>query len=396
MQYNTTIDFDLKFIDLFCGIGGFHVALSRNGCECVFACDIDKKCCDIYEENFNIKPDLDIKKVDEKNIEDFDILCAGFPCQSFSHSGKQKGFLDETRGTLFFDICRILKHKQPSYFILENVKNLYGHDKGKTWKTIYNSLTELGYLTYEKPIMASPLHFGIPQNRDRLFIIGIHTKLNKKLPIYPVYKKQITNIIDILEDDDKITDAILEKVKLSDKQISVLNIWEKFIQFFKENKIKLPTFPIWIEEFKSLGEPVSDLPVWKQKIINSNRDFYKKHKIFLKDWLKLTTNFTGSSSKLEWQCGEFTPSDSMWTLLFQYRPSGIRVKRSSHSNALVAMAQIVYIGSKKRKLTPRETASLQSFPDNFIIHSNNNQAYKQFGNSVNVKVIENILYHLLN
>ena len=135
------INLDLKFIDIFAGIGGFHTALARNGCECVFASEIDKDSAKVYENNYGIKPKGDITKIDETKIPDFDILCGGFPCQAFSHSGNQEGFNDKTKGTLFFDICRILKHKKPKYFILENVRNLYGHDKGNTWKTIYDNLS---------------------------------------------------------------------------------------------------------------------------------------------------------------------------------------------------------------------------------------------------------------
>jgi DNA (cytosine-5)-methyltransferase 1 len=393
------IDFELTFIDLFCGIGGFHTALKRNGCKCVLACDIDKHCRDVYELNHNIKPKSDIRDIKEEDIPNFDILCAGFPCQSFSHSGKQKGFEDETRGTLFFDICRILKAKNPSYFILENVKNLYSHNKGKTWKIIYSSLIELGYSTYEKPITASPRHFGIPQNRDRLFIVGIRNdKKLSKLTDFPVYKKQETNIETILEKDENIPNELLKKVSLTEEQISLLNLWEEFIQYFKSKNIKLPTFPIWSLEL-DLIYCLEEIPKWKEKIIISNRKFYKDNKKFIKKWLikaRSNDNFVGSKAKLEWQCGKYTSSDSIWTLLFQYRPSGIRISRANYSPALVAMSQIVYIGSKKRKLTPRETARLQSFPDDFVIHTNTNQAYKQFGNSVNVEVVENILYHLLS
>ena len=190
----------MKFVDLFCGIGGFHIALSNNDNKCVMACDIDKECRIVYKKNFNMEPLGDINDIKIKNIPDFDILCAGFPCQSFSHAGKQKGF-KEARGTLFFNICEILKYKKPKYFILENVKNLYTHNKGKTWKIIYDSLIELGYYTYEKPIMTNPLHFGIPQNRDRVFIIGIRNDIGE-LPKYPIYKKIKTNITYILQSND--------------------------------------------------------------------------------------------------------------------------------------------------------------------------------------------------
>ena len=394
----TVIDLDYKFIDLFCGIGGFHTALGRNGCKCVLSCDIDKHCREVYKDNYNMDPKSDIRDIKIDDIPDFNILCAGFPCQSFSHSGKQEGFEDKTRGTLFYEICRILKGKQPQFFILENVKNLYSHDKGNTWKTIYKSIIELGYLTYEKPIMASPLHFGIPQNRDRLFIIGIKNGSNTIMPKFPVNKKMPTNIYDILEDDGNISETMMKRVRLSVDQLSVLDIWEKFIQYFKKNNVKLPTFPIWTTEWDQEYN-IKNLPEWKQKYIKKNREFYIEYKDFLKSWLieaRMNKKFTGSVSKLEWQSGKFQNNDSIWSLLFQYRPSGIRISRTTYSPALVAMSQIVYIGSKKRKLTPRETARLQSYPDDFKISENITQSYKQFGNSVNVDVVEKILFVLMN
>jgi DNA (cytosine-5)-methyltransferase 1 len=386
----------LKFIDLFSGIGGFHISLQNNNCECVFASEIDNKCIEVYEDNYNIKPMGDISKIDEKIIPDFDILCGGFPCTSFSHSGKQEGFSHKTKGNLFFDICRILKHKQPSYFILENVKNLYGHDKGNTWKVIYNALIDIGYLTYEKPILASPLHFGIPQNRDRVFIIGLRKDLGV-LPPYPIYKKQVTNIKSILEDDKNISENILNQVRLKDEQIKILDRWDLFILYCKDNNIKIPSFPIWSEEWDK-DYDIKDLPKWKQNFLIKNRCFYNDNKNFLLKWLSISRKnkkFRGSQSKLEWQCGEVQLSDSIWTLLFQYRPSGIRIKRSNYSPALVAMSQIVYIGSKKRKLIPVEIKRLQSFPDSFKHHENINTTYKQFGNAVNVSVVDNIYKHLI-
>jgi len=381
----------MKFIDLFCGVGGFHVALSNLGHECVFACDVDSDCRDVYKTNFGLEPAGNIKEVKETSLPDFDILCAGFPCQAFSHSGKQLGFEDETLGTLFFEICRILKTKRPKYFILENVRNLYGHDKGKTWKIIYKSFIELGYLTYDKPILMNPLNLGIPQNRERVFIVGVRSDLGE-LPEYPTFNKCNDSSLDtILQNDEEISKAIQNKVALSNDIIEMLECWEEFIQHFKTKNTKLPSFPIWTECW-GLSKDDGD-PQWKKDIINKNIAFYDDNMEWLDEWLAKSrgkTKFQGAMTKFEWQCGHFEENDSIWSLLFQFRPSGIRVKRCTHSPALVAMAQIVNIGKQKRKLTPRECARLQSFPENFKIHDNMNKAYKQFGNSVNVQVVQHI------
>lgn len=170
-----------KFIDLFSGIGGFRLALESVGGKCVFSSEIDKHACEMYEANYGENPYCDITKLNPKDIPDFDILCAGFPCQAFSICGKQKGFIDETRGTLFFDIVRILKEKKPKGFILENVKNLNTHDKGRTLTVMLDTLHELGYTVNYKVLNAKD--FGVPQNRERIILVGnlkgIHFDFNK-------------------------------------------------------------------------------------------------------------------------------------------------------------------------------------------------------------------------
>ena len=167
----------IRFIDLFCGIGGFRYAsqyaFDKLGLEgqCVFSSDIDKYAQESYEANFGERPSGDITKIEASEIPDFDILFGGFPCQAFSICGLQKGFADNTRGTLFFDIARIIKEKQPQAFVLENVKNLASHDGGKTLKTILEVLRdELGYhVDYH---LLNALDFGLPQKRERIIIIG--------------------------------------------------------------------------------------------------------------------------------------------------------------------------------------------------------------------------------
>lgn len=160
----------LKFIDLFAGIGGFRIGFERAGYKCVFSAEIDDHACEVYKENFGDDPKCDITQLDPNIIPDFDVLCAGFPCQSFSISGKQKGFYDEARGTLFFDICRILEAKKPKVVVLENVQNLEKHDKGNTLRVIIESLTNLGYTVNYKVLNAKD--FDVPQNRERIIIIG--------------------------------------------------------------------------------------------------------------------------------------------------------------------------------------------------------------------------------
>ena len=161
----------MKFIDLFAGIGGFHLALTSLGHECVFASEKKDSLAKLYEKNFEIEPNRDITKVDLADIPYHDILCAGFPCQPFSKAGSQKGLEDERNGSLFDHIVAILKHHRPSYVILENVRNLESHDEGRTWTYIKDRLeNELGYQIQSR--ILSPHNFGIPQHRERFFIVG--------------------------------------------------------------------------------------------------------------------------------------------------------------------------------------------------------------------------------
>lgn len=160
----------ITFVDLFAGIGGFRLGLEKENYKCVKSCENDPHACNMYRLNFNDNPSCDITKLDPKTLPDFDVLCAGFPCQAFSICGQRKGFYDETRGTLFFDICRILEEKKPLAFILENVKNLVTHDKGKTMKVMLDSLESLGYTVSYKILNARD--FNVPQNRERIILIG--------------------------------------------------------------------------------------------------------------------------------------------------------------------------------------------------------------------------------
>jgi len=161
---------ELIFIDLFAGIGGFRLGMEQAGFKCVAGCEIDSHACKVYLKNFGENPRCDITKLNPNDLPDFDVLCAGFPCQPFSICGQRKGFYDKTRGTLFFDICRILEAKKPAAFILENVQFLEKHDKGRTFSVILQSLENLGYTTNYKVLNAKD--FGVPQNRERIIIIG--------------------------------------------------------------------------------------------------------------------------------------------------------------------------------------------------------------------------------
>lgn len=383
-----------KFIDLFCGIGGFHQALSNLGGECVFASDIDKFAIETYLKNYNMNCDINVQDINVENIPKHDVLCAGFPCQSFSKAGHQMGFSDPTRGTLFFEIIRILKHHKTPYLILENVRNLASHDNGNTWRIIKQSLKDLGYIITENPIIVSPHQFGVPQIRERVVILGVHESVGVK-EIDCVLPNLGKNDVDFLSSNIIESNTVDKKYSISKHEESVLNCWDEFIHGIKQ---KVIGFPIWSFEFlQTYDVNKMEYPDWKIAFINKNRKLYQDNKDFVDAWLKkwnYLKEFTQTEQKLEWQCG--TDCESIWDAIIQFRPSGIRVKRPNVFPALVAMVQIPIIGKVKRRLTPREAARLQSFPDSFICNPNDHQAYKQFGNAVNVKVIEYMAKQLFN
>lgn len=380
-----------KFIDLFAGIGGFHQAMEQLGGECVFASEIDSYAIDTYKENYNIDSGINIRDVKEEDIPKHDVLCAGFPCQAFSKAGKQLGFKDETKGTLFFEIERILKYHKTKYIVLENVRNLVSHDNGNTWKTIYQHLKDIGYRLTPKPIIISPHQLGVPQLRERVVILGIYDPEHKDddldIVIDDLKNKDDNNIYDILTNK-----RVEEKYYISEKEEYVLTAWDEFYKGIKE---KVIGFPIWVEYFTK--KPSSDMPTWKVDFIRKNNELYKSNEEFINGWLKKYNNlkdFTPTQRKMEWQAGESIKS--LWDGLIQFRPSGVRVKKPTCFPALVAMVQIPIVGKYRRKLTVREAARLQSFPEEFIPNSNDQQAYKQFGNAVNVDVIRTAAEKLFN
>lgn len=379
-----------KFIDLFAGIGGFHQAMTKLGGECVYASEIDKFCIDRYKENYNMDADNDITKINPEDIPDHDVLCGGFPCQAFSKAGKRKGF-EETRGTLFFYIEKILQVKKPKYIILENVRNLVSHDNGNTWKVIRQHLIDCGYRLTEYPIIISPHQLGIPQLRERVVILGIYDPKNTD-------KFLNINFGNLKEKNDNTIDSILEpenteeKYKITKQEERVLNAWD---EFYKMIDLKVVGFPIIIDFFD--GKTKNDDPAWKKQFIEKNHALYILYKNSIDRWLKkwkVYETFTPTQRKMEWQAG--SSIESLWDGLIQFRPSGVRVKSPNCFPALVAMVQVPIVGKYKRRLTIREAARLQSFPDNFIYDTNDHQAYKQFGNAVNVDVIRTAAELLFN
>ena len=371
------------FIDLFSGIGGFHQAMHQLNGKCLLSSEIDASAIDTYLDNYGIDSNKDIRKIKDEDFPRHDVLCAGFPCQTFSKAGKQMGFADQTKGTLFFQIVRILKNEKirPDYIVLENVRNLLSHDNKNTWKVIKDTLDEVGYNC--KEVLMSPHQLGVPQLRERVYILGVRKDLyDGELEFtVPRVKKESLDIYKagiIDENPDP-------KYRISAHEEKVLNCWDEFYKGIKETVIG---FPIWFSEFRATYD-TGDLPGWKAEFCHKNRRLYQNNKAFIDSWIEKwdsLNDFTPTERKFEWQAGESI--QSLWDGFIQYRPSGIRVKRPDSFPALVAIVQIPIIGKYKRRLTPREAARLQSFPDEFMPNVNDHQAYKQFGNAVNVNCVK--------
>ncbi|WP_342252184.1 DNA (cytosine-5-)-methyltransferase [Spiroplasma endosymbiont of Amphibalanus improvisus] len=422
----------IKFVDLFAGIGGFHQALkfvaqdNNIDIECVFVSEIDKYAIETYTHNFNYDKNqiINIRDIDniEKDVPEHDFLFAGFPCQTFSNAGNKKGFLDEIRGTLFFEIAKILNEKKPKYILLENVKHIIKHDNGETWKIINNKLKEIGYLIPKKPLVLSPHNFGIPQERERVFIPGVlKSKIAENIDEIDLeedinkYKKNF-NSDNFIQEKNKIYNNILE-TKINEKYLlknnangsylqKVFDAWNEFLQNVKKPLNR--TLPvIWLKELTQTYELNPELMThWRYKYISDMRDIYKNNKIFIDSWFKKHDPLSWKirEQKFEWQAGK--DINDIKESFIQLRQSGIRCKRPVKFPTLVAMVQIPIIFDNTLKewryLTPRETANLQSFPKTFKLHNELNTSnddyysYKQFGNSVNVEIIKIIQKTLLD
>jgi DNA (cytosine-5)-methyltransferase 1 len=301
----------LRFIDLFCGIGGFRIAFERAGCECVFSSDWNEMAQITYEANFHERPHGDIYSVPDNAIEPHNILCAGFPCQPFSIAGVSKklslgrkhGFDDKEQGNLFFKLAELIDHHRPDAFVLENVKHLTRHDKGQTFRIIWETLTEhLKYHVYHKVIDARSV---VPQHRERIFLVGFREPRSFEFPEFPSEGPKLESILDA---------EVPDKYTLSD------HLW-KYLQ-----------------------------------------NYAAKH--------KAAGNGFGF--------GLFTGKDVARTLSARYYKDGSEI--------------LISQGSRKnpRRLTPRECAKLMGYPEDFKILVSDTQAYKQFGNSVVVPVVEKI------
>ena len=376
-----------KFIDLFCGIGGFHQALKKMGAECVLACDIDKDCRVVYKDNYGIEPVSNVKDINEKTMADFDIICAGFPCQAFSNGGKKKCFEDE-RGLLFDEIIRIAKEKRPRFMFLENVKHILKVSNGEVIEYIKKRIASIDYTL--QLFQISPHNYGIPQQRERVYFVCVRNDIyNGKDVVLPIYTGKI--------EFDKFLDSkesIDDKYFIKDNTLNVLEVWDEMVKQFEVDEKISPTIMI-NDAFNVYTESEFDsFPSWKQDYITKNKPLIEKYRPQFSEWYKKHSELLKMREiygKLEWQTGLIREKDSIFNHFIQIRQSGIRVKKGHYFPTLVAISQIPIYGKEKRYITPRECARLQSFPETFKLSTEDKKSYKQLGNSVNVDNVYTVI-----
>jgi DNA (cytosine-5)-methyltransferase 1 len=418
----------MRFIDLYAGLGGFHLALKSLGHSCVFASELDPALGELYKKNFGLQPAGDIRQVDIASIPKHDILCAGFPCQPFSKAGEQRGFQCPTSGDLFDYVLRIAQLHKPTFTILENVPNLKRHNHGDTWRDLANNLALAGYNIDSHTL--SPHQFGIPQIRERVFIVGSRQPVNGFL--WPAPRPSLALSL------EKILDEHPEEARpLSQKAIKCLKVWQQFIKLFPKDE-DLPSFPIWSMEFGatypfedktpfaldgqalrefrgSHGRPLKRVPAdrvmealpsyarteetkfphWKVLFIRQNREFFARHRDLIEPWLPRILEFPPSLQKLEWNCkGE---KRDIWRYVIQFRASGVRVKRPTTAPSLIAMTttQVPIIAWERRYMTPRECARLQSLQGLKHLPVSPTKAFQALGNAVNVRIAKMVAKGLL-
>ena len=303
---------DFTFIDLFAGLGGFRIALESLGAKCVYSNEWDEPVREVYADNFGDIPEGDITQVDENSIPEHDILCAGFPCQAFSISGKQRGF-EDSRGTLFFDVARIIKAKKPKIVFMENVKNFASHDDGKTVSVVKAIMEELGYRFHQKVLNA--VNYGIPQKRERIYMVCFRNDINiedfsfpKSFPL----KRHVEDFL--LEDENQVKDLYIERPD---------------------------TYFNGVEDNQYSNKPI------RLGIVNKG----------------------GQGERI-------------------YSTKGIAITLSAYGGGIFAKTGGYLINGKTRKLHPRECARIMGYPDSYKICKSSNQAYKQFGNSVVIDVLQ--------
>ena len=417
----------LSFVDLFAGLGGFHVALANIGHRCVMASESDPHLREAYSRNFGLRPHGDVREIALADVPAHDILCAGFPCQPFSKAGQQLGTDCPEYGDLASRIVDWLQQARPRYFILENVPNLVRHRNGSLWRHFSTDLRQAGYDVRWRVL--SPHCFGIPQVRERLYVVGSRSGLDEFE--WPDVGNARTDIRSVLDSKPRNAKPVPQKA------IDAIEAWARFTERYPRSQPK-PSFPIWAAEFGatypfatatptslsastlreycgSFGAPLGGLkgkslmaalppysrdasrrfPGWKVRFIQQNRDLYLRNHRWIDEWKSSIARFEHSYQKLEWNYDR--DSHSLLETIIQLRGSGIRAKSPASAPALVAMSttQVPIVAWERRFLTVREAARLQGLDCLQHLPESEGATFRALGNAVNVKVTELIARRLL-
>ncbi|HMO75467.1 MAG TPA: DNA (cytosine-5-)-methyltransferase [Sphingopyxis sp.] len=418
----------MRFVDLFAGLGGFHVALERLGHQCVFAAEIDSDLQKLYECNFAFRPAGDIREIRLHDIPAHDLLCAGFPCQPFSKAGRQAGLSCEKNGDLARIVIDRIRKARPPFIMLENVPNFLRHDGGRTWRWFSQELRHAGYSLDTQ--IVSPHDHGIPQLRDRLFIVGARDGLDHFS--WPEPCRRLTDVREVLDDDA----TARVDLALPPHILEALETWGEFVRAYPVDRRK-PWFPIWAAEFGAnypfattaplavpvatlksfrgtLGVPISGrskaevaaklppyarteraIPEWKARFLQLNRDLYEHNRSWIDPWLPRLQPLGPSLQKFEWNFGH---ERSIWNSVIQLRGSGIRARATNAAPALVAAtsSQTPIIGWERRYMSVRERARLQDLGDLAHLPEGSGAVTRALGNAVNAKLVELIGRKLLS
>lgn len=421
-QYSSTPT--MRFADLFAGLGGFHVGLSQLGMQCIFASELDEELRGLYQKNFGILPEGDIRLVDETSIPSHNVLCAGFPCQPFSVAGKKKGAACPSSGKLINDVLRIAAHHLPNYILLENVPNILTIQNGEFWEYIKKSLAKIGYEVDYR--VYSPHEFGIPQKRKRVFVVASRVGLSHFS--WPTTTGRVSKSVKdlISSDNDNIR-------KIEPAKLRVLEKWQHLLnKIGKANSFSIvasefgATYPLEglgklsLKEIRkyngSFGQPLAEcttwddvrsnmphyaqvkeskIPEWLVESLVFSRELYAAHKEFIDIWKLDFPRAHNSWQKLEWR--GLRNTINIWEHLVQFRASGIRIIKPNCAPSLVAMTptQTPILGSERRYMGVREAASLQSLESLKQFPDKNGRAFKALGNAVNAFIVGEIAKSLI-
>lgn len=392
---------EFQFVDLFAGVGGFHAVLSALGGVGVLAAEIDPAAARVYARNWGITPERDVVEVaaHSDRIPPHTVLAGGFPCQPFSKGGHQRG-MSELRGQMVNEILRILDRHKPAVVFLENVRNITGPRQRPVWRAVVDGLRDAGYRVPDEPAISSP-HLlpphlgGSPQVRERVYVLGTYVgarRAHRETDVAPVVTNRPVDgwdparwdlERDVLQGQHEIDDR--SRYELDAQELAWIDVWNDFLDTVRPDR--LPGFPMWSTYWTDDAVVDEMAPLWKQELETKNIRFYQENRSSIRRWLRRRErelrSFPASRQKLEWQA-----QDSVRRLdqcLLHLRPSGIRAKKPTYAPALVAMAQTPVYGPQRRRLTPREAARLQGFPDWFDFGDQpDGKTYKQMGNAIHI------------